>query len=419
LVGGLRVGFVVIAAGVGACSVLVDTSNLSAEGGDNAGGDSGVVEAGDAVAPLGREDAGGDGSTIGACDGFDAAVGSGGPCTVASVQAVPGTTVYQVMQQRATAIQTITETSGDLLVVIAYGGQGPGQTTPPTSAPNQTFSVTDTLGNTYYAAPMVENDRSHQAALQIFYAPNILGGPNRVTVTQAAAPPVVLWTGVLLQEYSGAAATDVVDVANARMAPGSSTAVSAGPLTTRTCGLVVGAFTDGHVSGQSLAPLSGWTKRSTDEWDPGGAVDNAPAGALGGSSVNAGMNLSGGPDDGWVAEQVVFRAATTVARAQPDTLGFLTPPRTVNARTCSQAIVVESRKCGVAATTSTGVRGTLSGAGVSFYADSASTFPTTSIFIGAGTSSQPVFFKAASAGSPAITVAAPGFPVATQNETIK
>jgi hypothetical protein len=381
---------------LGGCSLLVDLGSLqgasSTDAGGDAGGDAGLDGQGDAVS---------------------------GPCAFTSVQATPGTTQNQVIHQSASAQQSIFVTAGDLLVAVAYGGQNPGQTTPPTTAPNMTFAVSDTLGNTFYAAPMVENSSSHQAAIQIFYAPNIKGGSDIVTATSATSSGITLWTGLFLQEYSGAATTDVVDVSSGQMAPLATATASPPNLVTGTsCDLVVGGFADGHVLGQSLSPVAGWVMRSSDDWDPAAAFDNAPTPTLQSISVAGGINLSSGADDGWVAEQVAFRGAYTTALPQPDTLAFTSPSYTVAANGCSGKVVVEARKGATAAATATGITMTVSAPTLTFFADSACAAPITSLFIGAGATSQYFYFKGASAGSPSITVSATGFTPVVQGETI-
>jgi hypothetical protein len=380
------------------CSVLIDLSDLRSDGSTpNDSGTNDVVVVTDAT--------------------DDEAEVATGPCAFTSVQAVPGTSLGQVMSKNPTAQQSIVESGGDLLVAIAYGGQNPGQTIPPTTAPNMTFSVSDTVGNTWYAAPMVENSRSNQAAIQIFYAANIQAGANVVTVT-SSAQGLTLWTGMFLQEYSGAAKTNVVDVSSGQMAPSSSLAIAPPTMTTRTsCDLVVGAFTDGHVPGQPISPFAGWVKRSSDEWDPGGAFDDAPTPAMLGAKVVGGMNLSANADDGWVAQQVAFRGQFTSPLAQPDSLAFTTPPQTVKSGTCSPAVTIESRAASVAASTATGITMTLSAPSVTFYIDAACAFPISSLFIGAGTSSQSFHFKGTT-GSPSISASASGFAPAIQSETI-
>ena len=354
----------------------------------------------------------------GAAD-VDAEAGDWGPCNLSSLGAEPGTTLGQVMQNSATSQQTIVDTAGSLLVVIAYGGQHPGSTdaSAPTTVPNMTFSVADTLGNTYYPGPMVENARWHQAAIQMFYATNVAAGTNTVTVTSSASPSISLWTGAFLQEYSGVAATDAVDFSSGQPATASTTAISPPAVATmRACELVVGGFTDGHVTGQSLNVFPGWIARSTDDWDPGGAWDNPDAAPIG-TKVAGGMYLTSGPDDGWVATQMAFRGVNTVALPQPESLAFTSPPRSVTHGSCAQAVIVQSQRGASAAETATGITATLSGPGLTFAADPACAYPITSILIGAGTSTQPFYFKAASAGSPTITVSGMGSPI-MQTETV-
>jgi hypothetical protein len=290
--------------------------------------------------------------------------------------------------------QFITETAGNLLVAIAYGGQGPGESTPPTALPNMTFKVTDTLGNTYYAASMYENTKYNQAAIQIFYAPNILGGPNTVTATSSTDESLMLQTGLFLQEYSGLALKDVVDVSTGQTAPSLTSQVVPGPMTTTTgCDLVIGAFTDGHVGGQPLDAGSGWMLRSTDRWDPGGAVDNAPTADPAHTVVEAEVLLSGGSDDGWVCAQIAFRGANTSAPTQPTQIVFATAAQTVSAGVCSDVVTLRAQNGGSAANTSTGIDVSLSSTGLTFYVDPACAYPITSLHIGAGTSSQSFYFK--------------------------
>jgi hypothetical protein len=321
------------------------------------------------------------------------------PCDISSVQAVPGTAVYQVMQNSATSSQALNLTTGNLLVAIAYGGQGPGQSTPLTTVPNMTFSIRDSLGNAFYGGPMFENSNSHQASIQIFYSPNVIGGADSVTASSADANGISLWTGLLLQEYSGLATVDVVDVSSGQMAPSSTSTITPGSMTTVSrCDLVVGAFTDGHVGGQNLGSGTGWVLRSTDDWDPGGAVDNAPLGAPAGSSVNAVMNLTGGADNGWVASQMAFRGAPTPALSQPSEIAFSTPPRSISEGVCSSVVTLESRRASVATNTATGMSIALSGTGLTFYADANCAYPISSLYLGAGTSARSFYFVSSATG---------------------
>ena len=416
---------VLAAALLGACSILVDTSGLT--GGP--GGGPGVLADGGSSDGAGPGDATTSASSSSGGDGPDGSSGglpesgpiTDGSCTIPFVQAVPATSTYQVIQQAASQKQLISATAGNLLVAIAYGGQNPGQSTPHTTDPNMTFDVTDSRGNTYYPGPMFENALSNQSAIQIFYAANVAGGSTVVTAASAAPSGITLWTGLFLQEYSGVATTDVVDISVGRSAPSSSMAVSPGAMTTSRCSLVVGAFVDGHVDGQTLSPGDGWIFRSTDEWDPGAAVDNSPVGSATGTSVNALMNLSTGADTGWVATQMAFRAAGTTPPPQPTKLVFTNAPLMAKSGACAELDLATEDAMSAPVASSTGARIPLSTTGGTFYADSSCAYPITSVLIGAGTSNATVYFKPTATAASTVTVtAAPsnGLAPATQSEQV-
>ena len=121
------------------------------------------------------------------------------------MQATPGTTLYQVISNNASESESFTQSAGNLLVVIAYAGQH--ATPAATTAPNMNFQVTDTLGDTFYAGPLYKNPTSHEAAVQLFYAANVAGGANTVTLVASESPPLSPWTGLLVQEYSASRTT--------------------------------------------------------------------------------------------------------------------------------------------------------------------------------------------------------------------
>jgi hypothetical protein len=194
-------------------------------------------------------------------------------------------------------------------------------------------------------------------------------------------------------------------------------------MTTSSCELVVGAFVNGHVSETTVAALPGWIKRSTDVWDPGGAVDNAGSPVAAMTNVNAGMSLGGGADNGWVAAQIAFRGAGTQAPTAPSDIGFSTTSQTVAKGTCSGPVTIVTKggaaSAGAQLATPTGMSAGLSGAGLTFYADSACMFPTMNAHVGAGNSSHTFYFMASTPGTVTITAspAGPGAAI-TQNETI-
>jgi hypothetical protein len=323
---------------------------------------------------------------------------------IALVQAVPGTAGSQNITNDYSESQTINETAGHLLVAIVYAGENPGGSND-SSAPNMRFSVSDTLGNTYYAGPLINNGLYNVAAVQIFYAYNIAGGSNTVTAISNSPQIADPWTGLFLQEYSGIATTSVVDVSSGQAAPSSTATVTPGTMTTSTsCDLVVAAFADGHVSSQTDTGGAGWTTRSSDSFDPAWVFDDSPIGVVAGQTVNAVMNLTGGADNGWAAAQTAFRGAKTSAPAQPTQLAFTTSSQSVTTRSCSSAVTIQSQNASAQPTnTSTGINIALSGSGLMFYADANCVYPISSVYIGAGTNTQSFYFQGTAAGSPTIT----------------
>jgi hypothetical protein len=327
------------------------------------------------------------------------------------------------MNNLASESQTITNVAGDLMVAIAYSGQNTGGGEGGTS-PNMTFTVSDTNGNTYYAGPMINNNKYNSSAIQIFYAMGIHGGANTVTATTAGGDlgggGNGSWTGLWLQEYSGVATSNAVDVSSSQMASSVTTVGSPGNMTTTTpCDLVIGASVDGHMGSQSMTPNAGFTISSSDTWDPGAAVDdrgNVITSA--GTVVSAVVNYTSA-DDGWTATQIAFRGASTASPPQPTQLAITTSTQSLNTYDCSGAVTVQSQNGSAqATTTSTGITLNLTGSTLTYYADSSCRFPITSAYIGAGSSSSTFYFTSTTVGTPTITVNATGFTQVTQSETI-
>lgn len=341
-------------------------------------------------------------------------------------QVVPSTcaqgTSCQIIANASTEAQSITETAGDLLVAIAYSGQCVGcssGTTAGGAAPNMVFQVSDTLGNQYHAAPLLNNGRYNAAAMQIFFASNIAGGSNTVTATSSGNQLTGHWTGLVLYELSGVAASNVVDISSGQTLPASSsTSTSAGNMTLGTnCDLIVGGMADGHVNSSSATAGTGWTEPLLDQWDPAAFVYSLNQ--TRNTTVNATINGLSSSDNGWVAGQTAFRAATTAAPAQPTQLAFTTSAQAFSSSwSCSGAVTVQAQNAsGAATSTSTGITVNLSGTGFTFFADSTCDYPVTSIYIGAGTSSQSFYFTAP-VGATTITASAAGFSSISQTETI-
>ena len=187
------------------------------------------------------------------------------------------------------------QTAGDLNVVVVGWND--------TAATVQ--SVKDSAGNTYSLAIGPTSGTGLEQS--IYYAANIVGGSNTVTVTfsQAAAYP-----DVRILEYRGVTAVDVTAGAT-----GSSTAANSGSATTRSATeLIFGADLVATTTG---AAGSGFTSRIITSPDGDLAEDKIVTTA---GSNSATATLSGsGP---WVMQMVTFSGASgpvpTVTSVSPN-----------------------------------------------------------------------------------------------------
>lgn len=164
-------------------------------------------------------------------------------------------------------------------------------------------SVQDSSGNTYRLAvgPGVGTGLEQS----LYYAPNILGGNNTVTVhfTKAAAYP-----DIRILEYSGYAVLDVT----AGSAGNSASPASGAATTTQANELVVGAAT---VATAVTQPGSGFTARIITSPDRDVAEDKTVA-AVGSNNAKATLN---GPGP-WVMQMATFSAAA--ASTSPSLAGL-------------------------------------------------------------------------------------------------
>ncbi len=127
--------------------------------------------------------------------------------------------------------------------------------------------VTDTQGNTYYPAVAQTNwlTNGNGASSQIFYAPNIKGGSNTVTMTEVggaygAGNP---YNQIGIQEYSGVTITSPLDVVATAMGTTTSNpfTVTSGPGTTTMNGELI--FGYGNDYDGTLTAGTGFTVRQT------------------------------------------------------------------------------------------------------------------------------------------------------------
>jgi hypothetical protein len=184
-------------------------------------------------------------------------------------------------------------TAGNFIAVCVRGG-----------ASGETFTVTDSRGNTYRPAVLlnVTVDTPFGDTLGIYYAENISGGANAVTVSGSAS--ATLRMGIL--EYSGIATTNSLDATAAAQGVGAQP--SSGNAATSSGGdLVLGAILSadpelwtagGSFSIAQAVPAAPNAKMIAENWVQGSAGAIAAIASLGAS-------------DPWGAGMAAFKAAAS------------------------------------------------------------------------------------------------------------
>ena len=172
-------------------------------------------------------------------------------------------------------------------------------------------SIRDTAGNTYALA--VGPTRGTNLSQSIYYAPNIKGGSNTVTVTfnQAA-----VYVDVRILEYSGLAATLPLDVASG--ASGSGSPANSGSATTTSGNdLIVGADT---VQTGNSGPGAGFIARIITLPDSDLVEDRIVTST--GTYNATGPLTSGGA---WVMQMAAFRASGQGSTNPAPTVSSISP----------------------------------------------------------------------------------------------
>ena len=163
---------------------------------------------------------------------------------------------------------------------------------------NQGLTVTDTRGNSYRLAVQF-NETVDGTTLGIFFAENIRGGANVVTV--AGTQTNTLRFAVV--EYAGVAATSSLDAV--ATAQGTSSTPSVGPITTTAAGdLVLGLVSTANPA--TFTPGSGYTVEQWVPSEPGAKLILEDRMLTTAGSVSAGASL--GASDTWGAAIAAFRA---------------------------------------------------------------------------------------------------------------
>jgi hypothetical protein len=202
--------------------------------------------------------------------------------TITFVQVASGPPTIQASNSSVAVAYVNPQTAGNLNIVAV----GWGDTTSLIS------SVKDSKGNTYTLAMLpIKNAPLQQS---IYYAKNIVGGSNTVTVkfSQAAAYP-----DVRILEYSGLDPTSPLDVTAA--APGSGPSASSGSATTTSANeLIFGAGTTAH---HFTAAGSGFKQRVINIY--GNIAEDQVVSSIGSNAATA-TNSAGL----WVMQMATFKA---------------------------------------------------------------------------------------------------------------
>jgi Glycosyl hydrolases family 16/IPT/TIG domain len=205
---------------------------------------------------------------------------SGGGGTITFVQVKSGT----VKTGASLAVAyPVAQTAGNMNVVAVMWGD----TTSTVS------SVTDSQKNTYVLAVGPTTASGLSSAL--YYAANIIGGSNTVTVTFNTT---AAWPNVNVMEYSGLSTSNPLDVTSAGTGAGT-TANSGSATTTSASELIVGA---GNPVTTFKAAGSGFTSRVINSF--GGISEDKIVNATG--SYNATATMTSG---GWIMQVATFKAA--------------------------------------------------------------------------------------------------------------
>lgn len=169
----------------------------------------------------------------------------------------------------------------------------------------QSFTVTDTRGNTYRRA--LQYDETLDAVtLGLYYAENIGSSPNTVTVTDTVTGGTLRFA---IFEYSGVATSNALDGAPA-VAEGTTATASSGPVTTTANGdLILGVMSTADEATYSAG--SGFTIQERVPATPGTklCVEDEQQATAG--PIAATATVSGGLP--WTAAVAAFRAASGLA----------------------------------------------------------------------------------------------------------
>ncbi len=198
-------------------------------------------------------------------------------------------------------------TAGNWIAVVIRAGKA-----------GQVLTVSDTRGNAYRTAIQynVTTDTPNGDTLGVFYAENIAGGANTVTVAESINGNTLRFA---ILEYSGVALANSLDVVSTAQGT-SATANSSNALTTANGDLLLGAILTGNPA--TFTAAAGYTIEEGVPASPNtklAAEDQIQAAA---GSVSAGVTF--GSSDSWGVGLAAFKAASGGGTTAP-TISSLNP----------------------------------------------------------------------------------------------
>jgi hypothetical protein len=193
----------------------------------------------------------------------------------------------------------LTEDTGDLLVVGVYF-----------NAATVTIAVSDTVGNAWSSTPAYAQVSpcaymgGGANAAQLFYAPNVLGGSNVVTITQSSGTDPF---GAFLVEYGGARTSEAFDVSTGYYPSSSTATMTTGSLTTTGSNDVVVALFASATTAGTITAGPGFTSVATDVTYFSMMEDDLPGMSPGTVDPSA-TAPNGAPSNCWVGAAASFKA---------------------------------------------------------------------------------------------------------------
>lgn len=180
------------------------------------------------------------------------------------------------------------------------------------AAPNVVDSVTDTAGNTYTEITEFAHSSGVEPSGAMYYSTNITGNASNVVTVNFSAAPAILWSHILVEEFSGLATSSVTDGA-IQTNSGTGTSFSTSNITTSQSGLVVmgvGGFTN----------LSSWSGTpGTPDFTVGVTEsDSAILYLISGSAQTVTPAASATGSDKWVALAQAFKDDVSAPGAGSD-----------------------------------------------------------------------------------------------------